>query len=222
MSCGLISLKASVKSCLNFNLCTLISFSFLFALVSSIGTVSSLPDISMFGSSWFTAELLFCWVSFVLLVFVSADLKDCCACSPSYVFNFGGCSLWIVFDCDIPTALDWPKTSCVGNTSCTVPWALAILGSLFKDWNVSDTFIRNRFSYLPTLFNIWFWGSTKLSYRHSFWISSNGVDWQEFNCPIHTKQVPFMVSAPQTWHINAEFTISNFSLVCNTKSVFDR
>ena len=129
---------------------------------------------------------MLCWVLFMLLMFASADLKDCWACSPSYVFNSGGCSLWIVFDSDIPVVLDWPKTSCVGNNSFTASWALAISGSLFNDWNVSDTYTGDHFSSL---------GTTKLLYRHSFWISSNGVDWQEFNCPMHTKQLPFIVSA---------------------------
>ena len=93
---------------------------------------------------------------------------------------------------------------------------------LASDWNDSDTFTGGCFSSLVTVFIIWFWGSTKLLCRYSFWTSRNGVDWQEFKCPIHTKQVPFMVSSPQTWQINARFTISNFSLECNAKSVFDR
>ena len=93
LSCGLISLKDSVRYSLNFNLGTLIKFFFLLAFFFSTGTVSLLPDISMFSGTWFTVEFQLCWVSFMLLVFASADPKDCCSCSPLYVFNFGGCSL---------------------------------------------------------------------------------------------------------------------------------
>ena len=145
-------MKAAVRSSRNCNLCTLIIFFFLLAFVSSTGTVSSrryltYPFLAFLGvqSSFFSAEHCLCYSCLYLLTQRIVELVIL-----SYALNSGGCSLWIVFDSDIPIALDSPKTSCVGNTWCNASSALAISDPWFTDWNVS---VRDTVKYLILRFN---------------------------------------------------------------------